>query len=57
MMVPMVAASSPRINVFLIASVVADSSKNTNLMFCRVKLLTVTTCEATFEKVALSSAK
>ena len=39
MMVPMVADRMPRTKVFFTASLVADSSKNTKLMLCSVKLL------------------
>ena len=43
-------------NVFLNASLVADSSKNTKLMLCSVAVLKVTSCEAIGENAALSSA-
>ena len=43
-------------NVFLNASLVADSSKNTKWMLCRVAVPKVTSCVATGENAALSSA-
>src|SRR3954447_18356374 len=46
MTVPMVAERKPRMNVFLNASLVDESSKNTNSMLCSVKLLNETNCEA-----------
>ena len=52
----MVAEATPSTNVFLTASLVADNSKNTKWMLCRVKLLNVTNEVATRENVALSSA-
>jgi len=42
--------------VFFTASWVADNSKNTKWMLCRVKLSNVTNEVATRENVALSSA-
>ncbi len=56
MMVPIVAEATPSRKVFFTASWVADNSKNTKWMLCRVKLSNVTNEVATREKVALSSA-
>ena len=56
-MVPQVAARMPRMKVLRSASCVADNSKNTKCMFCKVKLPNETSCEATLENEALSSAK
>ena len=44
-------------NVLRSASDVADNSKKTKCRFCKVKLLSETSCEATLENEALSSAK
>ena len=55
-MVPMVADQMPRMKVFLSASWVADSSKNTKWMLCSVKLSNQMNVVATREKAALSSA-
>ena len=51
--VPMVAARLHRIIVFLNASLVADSSKNTNSKLCSVAVLHVTSCDGTRENAAL----
>jgi hypothetical protein len=52
----MVADATPRRKVFFTASCVAESSKNTKWILCKVKLSNVTNEVATRENVALSSA-
>ena len=54
---PKVAAISPSTNVFCMASLVADSSKNTKLKLCSVKVCEVSGCEGMRENAALTSAR
>src|SRR4051794_7871016 len=56
MIVPIVAERKPRMKVFLNASLVAESSKNTNSILCNVKFENETNCEAVRENTAFSKA-
>src|SRR4029079_7214451 len=56
-MVPIVAVAAPRITVFFSASLVDDSSVNTNTILCSVAVDGVTSVVAFGENAALSSAK
>ena len=55
-MVPAVADQTPRMKVFCNASLVADNSKNTKWILCRVKLSNQMNVVASRENVALISA-
>ena len=55
--VPTVAVAAPRITVFFSASLVEDSSVNTNTILCSVNVPGVTSVVACGENAALNSAK